>query len=75
MGNTSGLLVTFIKVNIRTIRDMALEKCYGMMVVNIRESGREAYNKDLEECYSQMENLKRGFSRMGYLKLKVQSKK
>jgi hypothetical protein len=45
--STSGQQATFIKENINLTRDTAMEKCNGMMEVNIWVTGKMEFRMDL----------------------------
>lgn len=49
MVSIDGHQVIFIKVIINLIRDTFMEKCPGVMVANIRESGVMVYNMAMEK--------------------------
>lgn len=51
----SGLVVTYIRVNISRMRDMAQVRWAGLMVLNILESGGTEYSMVMEKWSCQME--------------------
>jgi hypothetical protein len=75
MANINGRQATSIKANIKMIKDMVMERCFGMMEVSIKEIGKKEYSKDLEGCCLQMARQRKAILRMEYLRLKEVNKR
>ena len=57
--NLSGKVGTFTMVCIKMMKEMVTEKCFGLMVLVIKESGKKAYSMELVGWSSLMEELKK----------------
>lgn len=55
MVNSNGPVEIPTKGNIKTMREMVMEKWHGLMEANTQENGTKAYSMGMERCYFQME--------------------
>jgi hypothetical protein len=65
---SNGKVEMYIKVLIKMMREMVRGKCIGLMALFIKENGREEYNMVKEKCNSQMDQLKKVFSKTIFIK-------
>lgn len=55
MANSIGQLVIITKVTSKMMKGMDMEKCSGLMVVSMKETGNEEYSMGWEKCSFLME--------------------